>query len=55
MPKKIKCKFSYDDLPLMRDEFLVTFFKAVVNECGIKQTTLDNIYEKLVNDWENKQ
>lgn len=52
MPKKIKCKFSYDELPLMLDKFLVAFFKAVVNECEIKHTTLDRIYEKLVNEWE---
>lgn len=52
MPKKIKCKFSYDELPLMMDKFLVEFFKAVVAECGIKQATLDRIYEKLVNEWE---
>lgn len=55
MLKKIKCKFSYDELPLMLDEFLVTFFKAIVKECKIEQSTLDRIYENLVNEWEDKQ
>lgn len=52
MPK-IKCKFSYEELPQMLDKFLVAFFKAVVAECGIKQATLDRVYENLVNEWEN--
>lgn len=55
MPKKIKCKFDYDELPLMLDKFLVTFFKAVVTECKIEQSTLDRVYENLVNEWENRQ